>query len=114
MVVVSVRRYGKAAASLFRKSLPSQHQTNQYARTAGLFTKHVVGAAVKPMHILLHQGIGFIFIVFAVLGAWRLFSQPGKLEPPQFFLALVFIMVLGGYGLSSILKSRRIAKNMRG
>ncbi len=97
------------AAKLANKAVPTQEQTNQFARTAGMFTKHVVGSTVKPLHSLWHEVLGFVFLTFSGLGAWKLFSSEKKLEVPQFLIALIFIVVVGGYGASSVLKARKIA-----
>ena len=101
---------GKVAAKLLKIKAPTQAQTNHFARTAGMFTKHVVGTTVRPIHSLWHEIIGFVFIVFAGLGAWKLYNGTTKLEPPQFFLSLIFIVVLAAYGLSSVRKSRKIKR----
>ena len=100
---------GKMAAKLASKAVPTQEQTNQFARTAGMFTKHVVGSTVKPLHTLWHEVLGFIFLAFSGLGAWKLFSSEKKLELPQFLIAVIFIGVVGAYGASSVMKARRIA-----
>lgn len=105
-------RLGRAAAKLLKDSVPTQDKTNHFAKTAGLFTRHVVGTAFRPLHSWWHQAIGFIFIAVAGVGAVKLFSNPGKLEPVQFFISLIFIVVLSAYGVSSILKARRIASKM--
>ena len=92
---------GKVASDQARKFKPGAKQT-------GLFFKHVIPAAIKPVHALWHEILGFTFLVFAGLGGWKLYSSPASLAPVQFFLVLVFILVLAGYGISSILKARRI------
>lgn len=110
MKAVNGQKIGKLAGKLLNIKAPTQAQTNHFARTAGMFTKHVVGTTVKPIHSLWHEVIGFVFMVFAGLGAWKLFSGTNKLEPPQFFLSLIFIVVLAAYGLSSVRKSRKIKR----
>ena len=97
------------AAKLANKAVPTQEQTNQFARTAGMFTKHVVGSTVKPLHSLWHEVLGFIFLAFSGIAAWKVYNANPKLEPPQFLIAVIFIVVVGTYGLSSVLKSRKIA-----
>ena len=83
------------------------------ARQSGLFFKHVVPAALKPVHALWHEILGFLFLVFAALGAWKLYQAPGALAPVQFLIVVIFILVLAAYGISSILKSRRITRSMK-
>ena len=41
------------------------------AQHAGKFVKHVVPAAVKPVHSLWHEVIGFVFLAFAGIAAWK-------------------------------------------
>lgn len=91
--------------------MPSTRRTNQFARNAGLFAKHVVPQALKPIHSLWHRGLAFLFLLFAITGAWKLITNPGKLAPVQFIIALIFIVVLAGYGISSLVKSRRISRS---
>jgi hypothetical protein len=78
------------------------------AKQSSLFFKHVVPAAVKPLHALWHEILGFVFLVFAIWGGWKLYRSPGALPPVQFLIVLIFIGVIAAYGVSSILKSRRI------
>lgn len=113
MGIVNGERIGKFASKLYQHHVPTQEQTNKFARTAGMFTKHVVGSTVRPVHTLWHEVIGFIFMAFACIGAWKLYSSPNKLEPPQFFIALIFIIVVAAYGLSSVRKARQLAKKPR-
>lgn len=94
-----------------RRWIPSAHQSGQLARQSGLFLKTVVPAAVKPVHSLWHQILGFFFLVFAGLGAWRIWSHPGTLPPAQLAIVIVFIVVMAGYGISSIRKARRISRS---
>lgn len=83
------------------------------AKQSGLFFKHVIPAAIKPVQALWHEILGFLFLVFAGLGCWKLYRSPGELAPIQFFIVIFFIVVLAAYGTSSILKSRRIARSMK-
>ena len=68
-------------------------------------------AAMKPVHSLWHQILGFFFLVFAALGAWRVWRHPGALSPTQLAIVIIFIVVMAGYGVSSIRKSRRISRS---
>jgi phosphoglycerol transferase MdoB-like AlkP superfamily enzyme len=81
------------------------------AKQSGAFVKHVVPAAVKPLHSLWHEVLGFIFLVFAGLASWRVLRNPGKLAPPQLALVVIFIAVMAIYGISSIRKARRISRS---
>jgi len=80
------------------------------------FLKHVVPGVMKPMQIVWNQVIGFFFIVLAVgtvpslIRAWREFDGESK----DFFrlgLTLVFGLIMGGYGIFSFLRARKISRS---
>jgi hypothetical protein len=81
------------------------------AKQSGEFVKHVLPAAVKPLHSLWHEVLGFIFLVFAGLGAWRVWRHSGDMAPAQFILVVIFIAVMAAYGISSVRKARRISRS---
>lgn len=81
------------------------------AQHAGKFMKHVVPAAVKPVHTLWHEVIGFIFLAFAGIAAWWVIRHSGVLGPVQFALVIPLIVILTGYGISSFRKARRISRS---
>jgi heme A synthase len=81
------------------------------AKQSGAFFKHVLPAAVKPLHSLWHDMLGFLFLVLAGLAMWKVWRSPVILPPAQLALVVVFIVVLIGYGVSSIRKSRRITRS---
>ena len=104
----------RAAFKVARKLASDQAARMAPARKqSGLFFKHVIPAAIKPVHALWHEILGFLFLVFAGIGAWKLYQAPGTLAPVQFFIVIIFIVVLAAYGISSIRKSRRIARSMK-
>lgn len=106
---------GRAAGRLAKRATPAVKQSGavvgEVARQSEAFTKHVLPAAVKPLHALWHEVLGFIFLVFAILGAWRIFRRPGEIGPAPLALAIFFIVVVAGYGVSSIRKARRISRS---
>jgi hypothetical protein len=81
------------------------------AKQSRQFVKHVVPAAVKPLHALWHQILGFIFLVFAGLAAWKVWRAENTIALPMLLLAVVFILVMAAYGISSIVKSNRISRS---
>ena len=83
----------------------------QLARQAGHFFKHVVPAAVKPVHSLWHEVIGFLFSTIAVWCSWKLWRNAASQAPVMLVLEVFFIIVMAGYGISSFLKARRISRS---
>jgi len=81
------------------------------ARQAGKFVKHVVPAAVKPMHSLWHEILSFIFLAFALILIGNLIHSRATLGPLQLVLILPLIVLSAGYGISSFLKARRISRS---
>jgi hypothetical protein len=94
-----------------RLAKESARQWTPTVRQSGLFFKHVVPAAAKPIHSLWHQIIGFVFLVFAGSAALKIWQHPGALPPLQLALASAFVVVMTCYGVSSIRKSRRISRS---
>jgi hypothetical protein len=108
----------RAAARLAKKWVPVAKQSGNAAknwmptaRQSGQFMKHVLPAAVKPIHSLWHEILGFVFLLFAGIGAWKVWRNPDPMPPVQFFIVMIFILVMAGYGISSIRKSRRISRS---
>jgi uncharacterized membrane protein len=83
----------------------------QYGYQAGKFVKHVLPAAFKPVHSLWHEVLGFLFLVLAAAGTWKIVHKPGSLEPPQLAILVVFIVVMLIYGVASFRKARRISRS---
>jgi hypothetical protein len=131
---VSTDQFARAAGRLAGRWLPvaksaartavktaaktaEQHQSGHFARQwapvakqSGQFIKHVVPAAAKPLHALWHQILGFFFLVFAGMGAWKIWRNENAIAPPLFVIAVVFVVVMASYGISSILKAQRISR----
>jgi hypothetical protein len=109
----------RAAGRLAARWLPKAKQQSgklagqwaPAARQSGAFFKHVVPAAVKPLHSLWHEVLGFLFLVLAGSLAWKIWRSPERLPPSIFILVVILIVVLAGYGVSSIRKSRRISRS---
>jgi heme A synthase len=108
----------RAAARLVRNWRPVAKQSGQAAknwiptaRQSGKFVKHVLPAAVKPIHSLWHEILAFVFLLFAAIGAWKIWQHPGALPPTQFAVVVIFVAVMAGYGISSYRKARRISRS---
>jgi len=105
-------RWLPVARSVARKQ--SSTLTTQWAPAAkqsGQFIKHVVPAAVKPIHSLWHQILGFIFLVLAGLVAIKIWRSETAIEPLALTMYVVFAIVMAAYGISSIVKSNRISRS---
>ncbi len=73
--------------------------------------KHVVPAAVKPVHSLWHEVLGFVFLAFAGLGVFKIVRNAATMKPGQLVILIFFVVVLAGYGISSFLKARKISRS---
>jgi hypothetical protein len=76
----------------------------------------VVPAVMKPARTLWHQVLGFVFISMAiafVLSGFRVIRQFDGSAAAILRLAMLAIGVclLGGYGISSFLRARRISRS---
>ena len=105
---MSTEHMARAAARMVKRWRPAAKQSGQFA---GQFMRHVVPAAVKPLHTLWHEILGFTFLAFAAIGVWKIWQHPGAMPPVQLAIVIVFIVVMAGYCVSSIRKSRRISRS---
>ncbi len=81
------------------------------ARSAAKFVRHVVPAAVKPIHSLWHEIIGFVFLAVAAIMTAGAFRSRASLGPGKLVFIVPFIVLAAGYGISSFLKARRISRS---
>lgn len=81
------------------------------AKQAGKFVKHVLPAAVKPVHSLWHEVLGFIFLAVAAIATWKVARNSAAMSPVRLAIIIPFIVVTAGYGISSFLKARRISRS---
>lgn len=110
---------GRAAGKLAARYLPQAQAagkaaTKQWAPSAEQskqFVKHVLPATVKPIHSLWHEVIGFIFLSFAGIGAFRIWQRQDTMPLIQIILVALFVAIMAGYGISSFRKARRISKS---
>ena len=80
------------------------------------FLDTVLPAVVKPAHSLLHQILGFIFVVMATAFVFSGFRAIKQFDgSPGAVLRLVIlgfgVCLLGGYGISSFLRARKISRS---
>jgi hypothetical protein len=106
LIVQAVRRRNKVDLC-YDEIVPRK----DLARHAGKFVKHVLPAAVKPVHSLWHEVIGFIFLALAAIWAWWLYRHAESIGPVQMIIIIPLILIVVGYGISSFLKARRISRS---
>jgi hypothetical protein len=95
---------GKMARDAGKEWMPA-------VRNSGSFVKHVVPAAVKPLHSLWHEFLGFIFLLIAAAVVFKMWRGAATTSPGMMFLAGFLAFVSAGYGISSILKARHISRS---
>jgi hypothetical protein len=80
--------------------------------TARKFVQHILPGVVRPLHILWHQVIGFCFLVLAIVpvpSAVRSFHDPNGF--PHLILSVIFIVLMGTFGVTSFLRARKIGRS---
>jgi hypothetical protein len=80
--------------------------------TARKLVQHILPGVVRPLHILWHQVIGFCFLVLAIVpvpSAVRSFHDPNGF--PHLILSVIFIALMGTFGVTSFLRARRINRS---
>ncbi|BDC48761.1 hypothetical protein F183_A10770 [Bryobacterales bacterium F-183] len=84
-------------------------------KLAGKFVKSVMPGVIKPIHVLWNEMIGFIFLVFAIVGwfnGYRYFrlieTEPDALG--RFALTAIFASVMTYFAVSSFRRARKISK----
>lgn len=80
------------------------------------FLGHVLPGIVKPMRVLWNEIIGFMFLVLGVIfgfSAWRKYKEfNGDFASLLLLMmAVVFVLLMLGYGVSSFLRARKIGKS---
>jgi hypothetical protein len=103
-----IRAAGRVAGKMARKARKDWVPT---ARSSGKFVKHVVPAAVKPLHSLWHEILAFIFLCAALLAGFRMWQDRAHMPLVELVVMSVFMLVTLGYGISSFLKARRISRS---
>jgi hypothetical protein len=74
--------------------------------------EHVFPRIARPLHILWNQIIGFFFLVLAAVpipSAIRSYRDPNGF--PRLAMSVVFITIMGAFGISSFLRARKIARS---
>ena len=95
---------GKMARNAGKEWIPA-------VRNSGKFVKHVVPAAVKPLHTLWHEVLGFVFLAVAGAVAFNMWKDSATTAFPLMVAAGFVVLIMAGYGISSILKAKRISRS---
>lgn len=83
---------------------------------ARIFFQHVLPAIIRPIRTLWHEIIGFFFLAFAGWAVIRAVPMIQEFDgdAESFFkvvLVLIFVGVMGYYGVSSFVRARRISRS---
>ena len=78
--------------------------------------RHVVPQVIRPIRSLWHEVIGFLFLSLAFLGGVSGFRTARKFDgSPELLFKLIltacFVLIMGGYGISSFLRARKISRS---
>ena len=84
--------------------------------TLGRFVEHVMPGVVRPLRVLWHEIIGFIFIVLAVIFGSSAFRNYHLVQSEEISLlrlgASFFLPVLMAYfGITSFLRARKASRS---
>jgi hypothetical protein len=80
------------------------------------FLTHVMPGVTRPLRVLWNEIIGFLFIVLAIWATpsaiRNLRNYDGQSESIfRASLALIFVLIMAYFGISSFLRARRIGKS---
>jgi len=82
----------------------------------GRFLEHVMPGVVRPLRVLWHEVIGFLFLVFAVvLGSSAIRSVRGVAEEDpsigRILMSFFLPVLLAYFGITSFLRARKISRS---
>lgn len=84
------------------------------------FLEHVVPGVLNPLRVLWNEIIGFMFLVIALVTIrpiyqhWQELNAGGDAGTAvRLLMAVVFAMFMLWFGLTSILRARRLSRNKR-
>jgi hypothetical protein len=84
-------------------------------KLAGKFAKSVLPGVIKPLHVLWNEMIGFVFLMFTVVGAFNAYRYWRALEESpdalgRMLLTGLFAIFMGFFAVSSFRRARKISK----
>jgi len=102
--------------NLYQEGARAVREGARAFRQGRKFLVFVAPAVVKPAHTLWHEVIGFLFVSMAIIlvfSGFRALRQfDGSLGAILRVAMLVFcVCLLGGYGISSFRRARRISRS---
>ena len=82
----------------------------------GRFIEHVVPGVVRPMRVLWHEVIGFIFIVLAVIfgsSAVRMYHllQSEEISMTRLVVSFFLPVLMAYFGITSFLRARKASRS---
>ena len=80
------------------------------------FLGHVIPGVARPLHILWNEIIGFLFLIFALVAVGyavrAIHNFDGDVEGlVRILMPGVFALVMGYFGVSSVLRARKISRS---
>ena len=75
------------------------------------FLGFVLPGVIRPLHTLWNQIIGFVFICLALLGVPSVLRFWRASDLTRMGITLVFVVIMGAYGISSFLRARKISRS---
>jgi len=79
------------------------------------FVGHVLPAVLKPMRVLWNELIGFVFVVFAIVGGSSAYRNLANTQDPDSLgrgmVGALFGTIMLGFGLHSFVRARRIRRS---
>lgn len=75
------------------------------------FLHYVLPGIIRPLHTLWNQIIGFLFICLAISAVPSAIRFWRATDIPRMGITLVFVVVMGCYGIFSFLRARKISRS---
>jgi hypothetical protein len=84
-------------------------------KLAGKFAKSVLPGVIKPLHVLWNEMIGFVFLMFAIVGAFNAYRYWRAMEESpdalgRMLLTGVFAVFMSFFAFGSFRRARKISK----
>ena len=80
-------------------------------RQGGSLVRHVLPAVLKPIHALWNEVIGFLFLSFGTIFAFRTVRYVWSHDNMRALIAGVCTAIMAWYGVTSFRKARKISRS---